>query len=173
MEQKILTPVIKGVVISLILIVISIIGYFTNIDFEGWFRWTNLGIFCLAIIWSCISFGKQSNDNVTFGSDFVHGFKTSGVVACIMVLYALLFMFIFPDMKERAIDIARKSMEEKQQMTDEQISTAIEFTKKTFTLFLVLGSIIGYLFFGVLASLLGAAITKKNPQDPFDKSFNQ
>lgn len=173
MEQKILTPVIKGLVISLILIVISLIGYFANLDLQSWFRWTSLGIFCAAIIWACIFFGKQSNDNITFGSDFVHGFKTSGVVACIMVLYSVLFLLIFPDMKERAIDATRKAMEENPGTTEEQINTGVEMVRKFFTIGLVLGTIFWYLFCGVLSALLGAAIAKKNPQGPFEKSINQ
>jgi hypothetical protein len=48
-------------------------------------------------------------------------------------------------------------------MTEEQITQALEWTRKFFMVFLVGGTLIGYLIFGSLASLVGAAITKKEP----------
>ena len=38
-------------------------------------------------------------------------------------------------------------------------------TKKFIMVFLVGGTLLGYLFFGALASLIGAAVTKKEPNN--------
>jgi hypothetical protein len=56
-------------------------------------------------------------------------------------------------------------MQAKGNITEEQINAGLEMTKKFFMVFLVGGTLIGYLFFGTIASLIGAAVTKKNPNN--------
>ncbi len=156
-----------GLIISLVLIILSVIGYIANMDQQSWYKWLSVLIFCVGIIYACINFGKQSDDNVTFGNAFAYGFKTSAVVTCIMIVFLVVFILVFPEMKDKAMDIARKSMEEKQGMSAEQIETGLSFVRKSFMLFAILGSLFLYLVTGVIASLIGAAVTKKNPQTPF------
>ncbi len=48
-------------------------------------------------------------------------------------------------------------------MTSEQISQALTITKKFFMVFAIGGTLLGYLIFGALAALVGAAVTKKEP----------
>jgi len=50
-------------------------------------------------------------------------------------------------------------------LTPEQINAALEMTRKFFNVFLIGGTLIFYLLFGVLASLIGAAVTKKEPRN--------
>ena len=57
---------------------------------------------------------------------------------------------------------ARKNMQEKN-LSEEQMDKAIEITQKFFTTFLIAGTLFGYIILGAIASLIGAAITKKNP----------
>jgi ABC-type Na+ efflux pump permease subunit len=66
-------------------------------------------------------------------------------------------------MKEKAMEAARKNMEAKGKMTPEQITQALTFTKKFFMVFAIGATLLGYLIFGALASLIGAGVTKKNP----------
>jgi len=167
MEKKVTTSLTMGVIISLILIVIAIIGYITGIDQQTWYRWISILIFGGAIIYTCINYGKQSDSNVTFGNTFAFGFKTSAVVTCIMIVFLIIFILVFPDIKEKAMDTARKQMEEKNQLSQEQIENALAFAKKSFMVFLIVGAVFLYLIAGVIFSLIGAAVTKKNPQSPF------
>lgn len=59
-------------------------------------------------------------------------------------------------------------MEAKGNMTSEQITQAIGFTRKFFMIFVLGGSLIGYLFFGAIASLIGAGVTKKDSHPEHD-----
>jgi hypothetical protein len=45
------------------------------------------------------------------------------------------------------------------------MDTAIEISRKFFMAFLIAGTLVGYLAFGAIASLIGAAVTKKNPNN--------
>ena len=165
MEQTITTSTTKGIVIALILVVLALVTYFLDIKVNGPLQWIGYAIFIGGITWSVMSYGRQVNYNSTFGNYFAHGFKVAALVTAIMIIYIIVFVLLFPDFKEKAIAEARKSMQSKNNLTEEQIKTGLEMTRKFFMVFLVGGTLIGYLLFGALASLVGAAVTKKEPQN--------
>ncbi len=164
MEQTITTSSTKGIVISLILIVIALVTYFLNLDPEGSSRYVSFGIFIVGIILSINIYGKQIDHNATFGNYFAHGFKVAALVTAIMVIYIIIFVYLFPDVKEKGMEAARKSMEEKGNLSQEQINQGMDITKRFFMVFIIAGTLLGYLIFGAIASLIGAGITKKNPR---------
>jgi hypothetical protein len=170
METKPTKPAVYGLIISLILIVFGLVTYFTNQTQNKALNSVAFFIFLFGIILSCIQYAKQMNGNVTFGNVFAHGFKTTAVIIVIEAVYTFIsYKFIFPDMVEKGLEIARKSMEEKKNMTEEQINQGIEITRKFFVP-ITIGSII--LLFGILglvASAIGAALAKKKPQSPFQQ----
>ncbi len=172
MQQPVTSTSTKGTVIGLILVVLALATYFLNLKANGPLQWLGWVIFIAGIIWSVMSYGKQINHNSTFGNYFAHGFKVSALVTAIMVIYVIIFVLLFPDFKEKAIDEARKSMQEKNNLTQEQINAGIEMTKKFFMVFLIGGTLVSYLFFGAVCSLIGAAITKKEPNH-FAGDINQ
>jgi len=168
MEKKITTPVTKGIVISLILIVIGLVTYFLDMSANKAMQWVGYIIFIAAIIWSVSSYGQQIDFNSTFGKYFSHGFKVTAIVTLFMVIFTAIFISIFPDIKEKAMELARKSMEAKGNLTSDQITQALEITRKFFMVIALVGALVGYLFFGAIASLIGALVTKKNPHPELD-----
>ena len=163
MEQTITPVSTKGIVIALLLIIFSLATYFLDIDTNGPFKWVGMIIFLIGIVWSVMAYGKQLNYNGTFGNYFAHGFKVSALVTAIMIIFMVVFIIMFPDFKEKAMDQARKAMVEQNKLTEEQISQALQISRKFFTVFLIGGTLLGYLIFGVIAALVGAALTKKQP----------
>ena len=169
-DQKIMSHFIKGVLISLVVIVLGVAGYIAGVSMQSWYSWTVNCILFILITIACIYFAKQKNGFVTFGNIFSHGFKTTAIIALIMVAYTLLSLtVIFPDMKEKAMEAAQKSMEDRGNMTDDQIETAMNFTRIYFLVFAIFGAMIGTLIFGLIASLIGAAVAKKRPVNPIDQ----
>lgn len=166
METKVTTPVVKGVIIALILIVIGFIGQVMHLETESWFRWLSNGLLFVALIVSCIMYSNQNLNNVTFGNVFADGFKTTAVITCITLVVTIVLMLVMPEWKQRIFDIAREQAE-KGGASDEMIQKQQEMMHKLFWVFLIGGIILGYLIVGALASLLGAAVAKKRPQSPF------
>jgi hypothetical protein len=165
-EKKITSPQIKGLIISLIIIVLGIAGYFTDLAFTSWFNWVVNFVMIVGIIFACVHFAKEKDGYVTFGNVFGHGFKVSMVVAVIILVYSLLSTtFIFPEIKEKTIEMQRAKMEAAG-TPDDQIDMAMDFTKKYFMAFMIFGVLIGTLIFGCIASLIGAAVAKKKPINP-------
>lgn len=163
MAQTVTTTSTKGSVIALILIVLALGSFLANIKVNGPIQWFGYAVFVVGIIWSINLYGKQINYNSTFGNYFAHGFRVAAMVTAIMIIYIIIFVVLFPSFKEDAIDQARKSMQEKNNLTPDQITQGLEMTRKFFMVFLVGGTLIGYLIIGSIAALVGAAITKKEP----------
>lgn len=166
MQQKITSTTVKGFIIGLIMIAVSLTASFSGIEASGAFQWVIYCIFFAGIIVSIYQFGKQVNHNSTFGNYFAHGFKTSAMVTILMIAFLVIFMTVFPEFKEKAMEEAKKSMSSKN-LSQEQIEKALDLTKKFFMVFLIGGALLGYLLFGAIASLIGAAVTKKDPR-PID-----
>lgn len=165
MEEKVMTPAIKGVVLSLVLILFSLVLYFTGQSENKSLGWIQIAIFAFAIIWSCYYYATQMKGNVTFGNVFAHGFKTSAATAAIVLLYTIVFIkFIAPEIIDKSMLQARIKWEEAK-LTAEQISTYEATTRKYFIPFAVGMALLMYMIGGLIFSLIGAAVSKKNP-DP-------
>jgi len=168
-ETKIMSPQIKGLLIALIVIILGIAGYFTELGFSSWYNWVVNAIMFAAIIIACVHFANQKQGYVTFGNVFLHGFKITAVIAIIVLVYSLLaFTVLFPDMKEKMFEMQQAQME-KQGLDDDKLEQGMTMMKKYFMIFLVLGVIFGTLIWGCIASLIGAAVAKKKKINPLDQ----
>ncbi len=165
-NKTVMSSTTKGLYLGLIVVLLSVLLMVTmTMQQQQKLSWVSFLIIIAGIIWACIKYAKDMNGNVTFGNVFAHGFKTTAVLTIISILYTILAItIIFPEMKDQALEISRQKMEEQGQLSDSDIDKAVDWTGKYFTAFAVGGSLIGYLFMGAIASLIGAAIAKKNPQ---------
>jgi hypothetical protein len=167
MEKKVTSPAIKGIIISLVLIVFSLIIQVLNLSQNKAVGGLQFLLLLAGLIWSCTYYAKQMNANVTFGNVFSHGFKTAAAVTAIMVVYTILSVkLIFPEVIDLAMREARSNLESKN-MSDDQIETALNFSKKFFIPLTAGGILLAFLITGVISSLIGAAVAKKNPEGPF------
>ena len=173
MDKQITSHIVKGAILGGISLLFSIIIYVFNLYTTQWLSWISYAILIGGIIYGNILFANQNDNNVSFGNIFAHGFKTTAVVIVISVLYTVLSLFIFPDMVDKIIEISRTAMAKNPQMTDEMIDQAITSTKKLFLPFAIAGAIFGTGFLGAIGSLIGAAVAKKNPVDPFKQDTAQ
>lgn len=166
-ETKVTTPVTKGVIISLILIVFGIALYFAGESTNQGLGSLQYVILVGGIIWGCINYANQMHNNVTFGNVFAHGFKITAVITVITIIYTIIALkFLFPDMVDMILDKTRETLAEKN-MSDEQSETALSMTRKFLIPFAAGGILVMFLIVGAVSSLIGAAVAKKKPQGPF------
>jgi hypothetical protein len=158
------STITKGLIISLIMIACALGTYFAGMDFDSPLRWLTYCVYIIGVVVSIMQYGKQVDHNATFGNYFAHGFKIAATVTVIMIVYIVVFVNLFPEFKEKAIEEARKAMNERPNTSEEQKAQAIEMTQKLFMVFLVGGTLIYNIVVGAIASLIGAAVTKKNPR---------
>ncbi len=168
MEQRITSHIIKGVLIALLLIVVSLAGQFAGLIFEQWYGWVSMAISIGLIAWATIFYGKEMNNNVTFGNLFAHGFKTCAVVTCITFVYTVLSVYVlFPTYIDQLIQKGIEEATKKGQQIPETSGEAMAMAKKITTLIVLAGSVLGSLIIGAIGAVIGAAIAKKAPKDPF------
>ena len=174
MEEKVTSHIIKGLVLGIISVFISVVVHTFNLYENPYVSLVTYGVFMIGIIYSTILFANQNDNNVTFGNIFAHGFKTTAVVIVITVIYTLLALYVlFPDMVDKIIEMSRVEMAKNPKLTDEMIEQGIAMTKKLFLPFAIAGAIFGTGFLGAIGSLIGAAVAKKNPVDPFKQDTAQ
>jgi len=167
MEKKITSPAVKGLIISLILIVFALIIQLLDLSRHKGLAAVQFLIFIGAVIWSAILFAKQMDGDVTYGNVFAHAFKVTAAITAIMVVYTIISLkFISPEQLEVGIQEARTNMEAKN-MSEDQIDNAINITRKFALPFAIAGVLIMFMVVGLISSLIGAAVAKKNPRGPF------
>jgi hypothetical protein len=168
-ERKPITHITAGLLIAGLLIVFAII---TN--FLGFTQQKSLGYLLYIITIGLVMFfvrqyGNANNNTKSFGDLFAFGFKTTALFTSIYIIFLVLFFLIFPDMKEKSLEMARHQMEQSSNVTDDQIDKGMEIAKNFFWVMLVAGTLFVFIIVGAIGSLLGAAITKKQPHNPFDQ----
>ena len=167
MEKKVTSPALKGFIVALILIVYSLIMTILDLSRNKGLASIQFIIFFAGIIWSAIIYAKQMNGNVTYGNVFGHAFKVTAAITALMVVYTVISLkFISPEQLEAGIQEAKANMEAKN-LSDDQIESAINLTRKFATPFAIAGVLFMFMFTGLIASLIGAAVAKKNPHEPF------
>jgi hypothetical protein len=169
MEKKPVTHIVAGLIITAIMIVYSLV-----LNFTGQIGNQSLGYVAYAamiglLIYFIIQYGKANDNNLSFGKLFTYGFKATALIALATTAFNFLLFWIFPDLKDKVMDISREQMVQKPGVTQEQIDMGMDFMKKNFTMFMVIGGIFMSVLFGAVGSLIGAAVAKKNPQTPFQK----
>lgn len=163
MENKVTTPVMKGLIISLILIVFAVVVTIFKLEANKALGIVPIVVLLGGIIWANINFAQQMDGNVTFGQAFGHGFKASALVAAIMGLWvAVSLTVLFPESLDRAMEVQRSAMLE-QGMNENEVDKAMTIGKKMAAPMGAIASVILYLIVGALGSLIGAAVAKKNP----------
>jgi len=171
MEQKVTPPWFIALVTSLVCIVINLIIYVSNQLMNKSLSYITMVIVVGAIIGGCIYYAKQKNGQVTFGNVFAHGFKITAGIAALMSIYTIISVkFIYPEIIEMTIDVARAEMEKKGQVPTDQMDMALGFTRKFFLPFAIAFSLFGTALIGAIASLVGAGLAKKNPISPFENA---
>ena len=173
MENQVTTHIVKGLILSVISIVFSIVIYVFNLYEMKSLGYINYALFLGGLIYGAILFSNENKHQVTFGNLFAHGFKTTAVVIVITSIYTVLaFKLLFPDMADKMIELSRKELMKNPKMTDEMIEQSMSMTKEYFLPFVIGFTIIGTGFLGLFGSLIGAAVAKKNP-NPFSDNAAQ
>lgn len=164
MEQIVTTSTTKGIVIALILIIIALAFFFLGVKTTSPLQSISFLILIAGIIWAVILYGNQIDHNSTFGNYFAHGFKVAALVTVIMIIYIVVFIYVFPQIKENGLDAVKNSMKANDKIPKEQIDKTMVFMNKFFIVLAVARTMLFYMIIGAIASLIGAGITKKNPR---------
>ncbi|MEJ7914006.1 MAG: DUF4199 domain-containing protein [Chitinophagaceae bacterium] len=122
------------------------------------------------LIINIFAYGRAKNGNVSFGELFSFGFKATAVYTIIFIGFLVLFSLLVPEFKSTALTATRAQMETGPQATQQQVEQNMAALEKYFWVFAIGGTTMVFVIIGAIGSLIGAAITKKNPPIHLDQS---
>lgn len=171
-QRKPLTHTVAGLLIAGLVIVLSLIMMlFANSTSNPGSGWLTYLVIIVGLVISINMYAKSKENLVSFGELFSFGFKATAVYTVIFIGFLILVSLLFPDFKTSAIEAVRTEMENQKNYNEEQAEMAIEMMEKYFWVFAVGGTMLGFVIVGAIGSLLGAAIAKKRPQNPFEQQL--
>lgn len=168
MEKKSMSHLLVGAILAALLILYTVILIIIHQLYNEKLAWVNYIIVIGILVYFIREYGKSLDFNVSFGKLFSFGFKSTAFATLLMLAFQVALNLVFPDMQEQMIDVARQKMSEDPRVTEEAIEMSTSFLSKTYWPLLIAGTLFGSLVVGAIGSLIGAAITPKNPKTPFD-----
>ena len=167
MEKKPTPASTMGLLVGLIMAVFSLLTYFTGIYTETWVQLLTAVILLAAFIICILLHAREVNYRDSFARLFGFGFRAVAAATVVTIGYVILQNFIFPDIKTRFLEAQRNLAYARPDASAnrEAIEQGIGMLERNYTLMMVLGVIFWMLVIGAIASLIGAAIPKKNMPD--------
>lgn len=166
-QKKPVSHIVAGLIIAAVIVIYSILLNFLGLSQNQALGWIAYLLLIGGLIFFVNQYGKANDYTLSFGQLFNYGFKATSIITLIMILFIVLFFAVFPEFKDKIMEAAREGMEKQGKMSDDQIDQAVEMFNRNFILFTGGGALFMYLLLGAIGSLLGAATTKKRPQNPF------
>jgi hypothetical protein len=164
MERKITPRITKGVIIVGILIILDVVlqKIYSPVP-DGVRYMPRLIIVLVGVFAACILYSKESGGSLSFGDVFSHGFRTTAVIAFLMALYTFTgIKYIYPPPSPAEMDAAVKAIEQQGNALHQEAKVlALQAAKNRWIIYVSL-SIFVSLIPGLIGSLAGAAVTKKN-----------
>lgn len=162
MENKITSHILKGVIVFVILIALDLLFQSLKTAPPQWVRLLPMIFIMSGVAVSVYIFSKQSG-GINFKEAFAHGLKTTAVITFLFAVYTYFAVkFIYPPIAKEEIEAAVQELMKQGKFTpDEARSKAIEGSRKMWVI-MVSGVIFVSLISGLVGSLAGAAISKKN-----------
>ena len=170
-EKKPMSHIVAGLLIALAVILFSTImtvaGGANGGPNGGWVSYI---IIILGIVFFVQRYGKAINYQATFGDYFSYGFKASMIVVLLFVVFLTVLSFVMPEIKEKVMEATRLELEKQKNVTDSDINNVLQMTNKYFWVIMIGTSVFFFCLIGAVGSLIGAAVTKKLPKNPFEST---
>ncbi len=145
------------VIVSIILIYVY---QFLNIDQTSGIKYIAYIPYIGFMLLAQKEYKEQLGGFMTFGEGFMTGFKYTIITAVLIALFMYLYWTILsPQVYRQLMDASKAKLEEKGNLTDDQINTALSYTTAGLMSVIIL---ISSLVMGTIISLIGAAIFKKD-----------
>lgn len=171
MEKKVTPPWHIALIVTLLLILANIVIYVTNQLLNKSFLYFQFLAILFSVIIGCILYAKENKGEITFGNIFSHGFKITAGIASLTAIYIFISIkFIHPEIIEMKMNEARTVLEKQGKITSDQIDEYIQNGRENYLISYISIMIFFMALFGVIGSLIGAGVAKKNPINPFQNA---
>ena len=171
MEEKAVSiwksTIITGVYVAVVLILLSVVFYVTGNPFSKISQYLTYPVLIGGVILAQITYKKALGGTLTYGQAVASGVLALVFASVISGIYTfVLFKFIDPSLTEQLRIFTEEQIIKQGRVPEEQLEMAVNMATKFQTPFMMLVmSIVGGAFMGLIISLITAIFTKKNPTD--------
>lgn len=170
-EKKPVSHIKAGLLIALFVLVASmIIGVATGGGIGPSGGWIGFLLMIVGLLYFINLFAKANDYQLTFGELFSYGFKATTMIVLINVIYLVVIAMFIPELKQQSMEATRQEYIQRKGANDKEMEAALQFVDKYFWTMLIGTSVFLFAFIGAIGSLIGAAITKKQPKNPFGQT---
>ncbi|NCX96116.1 MAG: DUF4199 domain-containing protein [Chitinophagia bacterium] len=156
-----------GTVAGISMVVVMLILHITGLAYANKI-YNNIAWipFLMIMILNAISYSNSLDNYVTFGQVFGNSFKAAMVTTLIIIAYSVLTIFVFPEMKEKAMGLVQDEMMKQGKVDEATMDKAMSITRNFYPVILISSSVFTGLFYGALFALIGALVAKKKGNNP-------
>ncbi len=158
-----------GAILGLVLMLYSSVVYTASLFTQSGIGVLQFGLVVAGLTLAIREFRTQNGDFLSIGEGVGVGALVSAISGLLSSLYNVFYTtFIDPGLMNRVMEMTREQMEAQGKASDEQIDQAIEMMKSLQSPGLqIIFGVLGSVFFGVLLSLVIAAVLRRKKTDPF------
>ena len=153
--MKNITATYKGLITGAAMIIVSILIYVAQGNFEGNLQYIVYCMYVAGIIWTLLDHKKKTG-YATFKEYFSQGFKCFIVVTLFMVLFNLFFILLHPEFKDAMVANMQTELIKEKNMMPSDVEKTIANAKKIFLPAYLMGAVFSYLLIGVLITVIGS-----------------
>ena len=152
------TPTKKGLLTGIVMILVSVIIFYTKGNFQNSLQYITYTIYVAGIIWTLWEHSKRPTAKHTFGDYFSQGFKCFIVVTLLMVIFTAVFLLLQPQLKDEMAMIYKQDLIKTGDNTPNEIDEKIKMARKSFIPALIMGAVFGYLVIGAMVTAITSAV---------------
>ena len=173
MENKALTNLNAALILFLLMVIYTLVinfgGYRANMQMS----WVSFIIIVAGIMILVIKYSRDMQGNVTFGNLFAYGFKTIAILIIFFIAFTILFYVVFPEYKLHLLKIMKENtLKNVTPENKDKAEKGVEMMQRFFWVTIMARILVSFAILGVVGSLLGAALSKRNPRG-INNNFNQ
>lgn len=168
MEEKknssIQNAMIYGLITGVVMIVFHLLMFIMNLYMNRSIQYVSYLLLLAGMVYGTYDYRKKSTGGfMTYGQAFSSLFLIGLFAGILGAIYSFIFAsYIHPGIINEIIDQARAGMQDKN-MTDDQIETALQYTRKfTSPAMMLIFGLLGYSIISLILGLLAAIFLKKN-----------
>ena len=174
-RPSILRPAMTyGLIIALVMIILAVLSWIIGLEGKGWLQWFNWVAYFAALFLCLKNWRDHFNGGyIRYGQSLSAGILFMFFASIIYAFYNVIYLtWIDPTAVDRMLDIMEEAYY-KQGLTEEQVSTAMNFATKLHGPGMqFFSAIIGTTFLGVILSLIVSIFIRKEG-DPYKQAMSE
>lgn len=165
MKNKTLSNVNAALIVFILMVIYTLVISFGGYQSNTKLPWISYLIIIIGIMTLVIKYGKDMQNNVTFGNLFAYGFKTTAILIIFFIAFTVLFYLVLPEYKATLLDIMKQNaLKNATPDNKEQMEKGVEMMQRFFWVGMIAGILILFAILGAIGSVIGAAVSKKSPE---------